>query len=110
MVPLMPNEGAINGTRKHQLKSAMMQQIERLKETDARTWEQATFTAITGESVDDIDWEIKENVAGYRLWMGTFEQIAHELEADGYVEFTHRDAAGIPFVKPRQVGPEQSWS
>lgn len=48
-------------------------------------------------------------MAGYRLWMGTFEQIASELEVDGYVEFTHRDAAGIPFVRPRQAGPEQRW-
>lgn len=109
MTSTMPNEGSLTGSNKSRLKSAMMQQIERLKETDARTWEHTVFQAITGESVGDIDWEIEENVAGYRLWMGSFEQIARELEIDGYVEFTHRDAAGIPFVKPRKVGLEHSW-
>lgn len=105
----MLNEGPVTDTKRHRIKSAMMRELERLREADARTWERATFRAITGESVDDIDWNTQENVAGYRLWMGTFEQIAAELEADGYVEFTHRDAAGIPFVKPRPAGLEQSW-
>ncbi len=109
MTQISPNEGNVDGTKKSVIKTAMMQQIERLKEADARTWEHATFQAITGESVDNIDWDIKENVSGYRLWMGTFEQISKELEADGYVEFTHRDEAGIPFVRPRKVGLEHSW-
>lgn len=99
MVYIDADTDANAGSEKQRIKTAMMREIERLKETDARTWEQATFHAITGEPVENVDWAFQDNVNGYKLWMGTFEQIAKELEREGYVEFTARDAAGIPYVK-----------
>ena len=100
----------LTGSQRDQLKTVMMKELDRLQHTDARTWEQATFQAVTGEPAQNVDWDIQENVAGYRLWMGTFEQIAKELEADGYVEFTHFDSAGLPFVRARPLTPEQTWA
>lgn len=106
----MLSTDASGSTEKQQIKAAMRREIERLGETDARTWEQATFHAVTGEPVDNVDWDFQDNVSGYRLWMSTFEQLAKELAKEGYVEFTHRDAAGIPYVRPLQATPIRGWN
>ena len=43
------------------------------------------FTAITGHSREDVDWQIEDNQAGYYTWLKRFDQLIGELIEDGYM-------------------------
>ena len=96
----MINEGRVQASRKVRLKTIMIQELERLGAADVRTWEQVTFKAVTGQTVEDIDFELRGNRSGYTQWMTSFEQLWKELEEDGYVKITGKDPAGVHLVEP----------
>ena len=79
------NEGIIAGDNKIHIKSEMLRQLDRLKETTPDLWERAVFESLTGHKREDVDWDIKDNQAGYYTWIRSFDQLVSELEQDGYV-------------------------
>ena len=106
----MNNEGSVSPSRKNRLKTVMIRQLERLGRSDVRTWERATFQAVTGQTVEDIDFELRGNRAGYQHWMSSFELLWQELEEDGYVKITGKDPAGAPVVEARESDQPFGWS
>lgn len=79
------NEGIITSDAKILMKSAMLHQLALLKQTTPDEWERAVFESLIGYKREDVDWDIKDNQAGYYTWIRSFDQLIGELEEDGYV-------------------------
>ncbi|MBN2241673.1 MAG: hypothetical protein JW793_03205 [Acidobacteria bacterium] len=79
------NEGIVTGDTKVQVKSEMLRQLARLKETTPDLWERAVFESLTGHRREEVDWDREDNQAGYYTWIRSFDQLIAELEEDGYV-------------------------
>jgi hypothetical protein len=80
------NEGIIVGGSKVRVKSEMLRHLAHAEETTPDSWERAVFKSLTGHTREDVDWSIKDNHAGYYMWIRSFDQLISELEEDGYVE------------------------
>jgi len=81
----MLNEGIIVNSTTALTKSEIVSQIRRLGPTTPEDLERAVFTALTGHTRDEIDWEIEDNEAGYYTWLKSFDQLVRELVEDGYI-------------------------
>jgi hypothetical protein len=79
------NEGIVTSDAKILMKSVMLRQLALLKQTTPDEWERAVFKALIGYKREDVDWNIKDNQAGYYTWIRSFDQLIGELEEDGYV-------------------------
>jgi len=79
------NEGIVSSDAKILMKSVMLQQIARLKQTTPDEWERAVFESLLGYKREDVNWDIEGNQAGYDTWIRSFDQLISELEEDGYV-------------------------
>ena len=82
---MIMNEGILAGDTRVQMKSEMLRQLAHLEETTPEAWERAVFESLTGFKREDVDWESKDNQAGYYTWIRSFDQLIGELEDDGYV-------------------------
>ena len=81
----MLNEGIIVNNSSHLMKSEMITQLQKLGTTDPETWERAVFESITGGTREDVDWNVKDNQAGYYTWVKAFDELIGELADDGFV-------------------------
>jgi hypothetical protein len=79
------NEGIVTSDAKILMKSVMLRQLASLKQTTPDEWERAVFESLIGYKREDVDWDIKDNQAGYYTWIRSFDQLISELEEDGYV-------------------------
>ena len=91
-------EGSIGNSPKLQIKNKMLHELDGLVEASILSWQEATFRAITGLSVNDVDFEDPENVRGYAVWIHSFQELTTELEEDGYIKSTAGGLAGLPTV------------
>jgi hypothetical protein len=81
----MLNEGFIVNDTASLVKSEMVKQIRQLGPTTPDEFERSVFKALTGHDREDVDWEIKDNQAGYYTWLKSFDQLVNELVEDGYI-------------------------
>ena len=81
----MLNEGLIVNDTTALVKSEMVNQIRRLGPTTPDELERAVFRSITGHEREEVDWDIKDNQAGYYSWVKSFDQLISELVEDGYI-------------------------
>ena len=81
----MLNEGSVSNDTTVRTKSAMLTELEKLREATPDQWERAVFEALTGGSRDDVDWDVEDNQAGYYTWLKAFDQLVVELVEDGHV-------------------------
>lgn len=81
----MLNEGIVVNNTKTLMKSEIVRQLGRLGSTDPETLGRAVFHGVTGHSVDDVDWTVEDNHAGYYTWIRSFDGLISELEEDGYL-------------------------
>ena len=88
---MLLNEGVVVGDTRVQMKSEMLRQLARLKETTPDLWERAVFESLTGHRREDVDWECDDNQAGYYTWIRSFDQLISELEEDGFVRSVNLD-------------------
>ena len=79
------NDGPVSSDSKILMKSVMLRQLARLKQTTPDEWERAVFESLLGYKREDVDWDIEGNQAGYCTWIRSFHQLISELEEDGYV-------------------------
>ena len=79
------NEGIVNSDAKTLVKSEMIRQLARLKNTTPDEWERNVFESLTGHKREDVDWGLQDNQAGYYTWIRSFDDLIGELEEDGYV-------------------------
>ncbi len=54
------------------VKLEMIRQIRRLGPTTADQLERAVFLRTTGRQREEVDWNIEDNLAGYRSWRNVF--------------------------------------
>ena len=87
----MLNEGLLNNSMKTLIKTEMIRQLRRLQQTTPETWERRVFESLTGQSREDVDWELEDNQAGYYTWVKSFDALIEELMADGYVRVEKND-------------------
>ncbi|MHC4473065.1 MAG: hypothetical protein ACYTDY_10000 [Planctomycetota bacterium] len=104
----MTNEGIIHSDTAAVMKSEMVRQIQKLGQATPEAWERAVFTAVTGHTREDVDWEVEDNQAGYYTWIKTFDRLVHELVDDGFVKAAEAD--GVPVMKALEVDPPIGWS
>lgn len=81
----MLDEGILTNSSKTLMKSAMIKTLGDLGETSPRRWQEAVFALVTGHQVEEIDWSVEENLAGYYTWTKSFDNLIGELVEDGYV-------------------------
>jgi hypothetical protein len=81
----MLNEGLIVNDTTALVKSEIVNQIRRLGATTPDALEQAVFKALVGHGREEVDWEVKDNQAGYYTWVKSFDNLVHELIEDGYI-------------------------
>jgi hypothetical protein len=104
----MLNEGIVTSDSKALVKSEMVRQLHELKKATPDELERAVFTAITGGSREDIDWEVEDNKAGYFLWTKTFDGLITELEDDGYLVVEKEGDGSILAATEKQPDMEVS--
>jgi hypothetical protein len=83
--PKMLNEGLIVNDTAALVKSEIVNQIRRLGKTTPDELEQAVFKALVGRGREEVDWDIKDNQAGYYSWVRSFDGLVQELIEDGYI-------------------------
>jgi hypothetical protein len=81
----MLNEGLIVNDTTALVKSEIVNQIRRLGTTTPDDLEQAVFKALVGHGREDLDWDVKDNQAGYYTWVRSFDGLVKELIDDGYI-------------------------
>ena len=81
----MLNEGVIVNDAKTLVKSEIVRQIRRLGSTTSDDLERAVFKTLVGHDREDVDWDIKDNQAGYYTWIKSFDQLITELIEDGFI-------------------------
>lgn len=104
----MLNEGMTTGDLSTDVKSVMIREIRALGRTDSDKWERAVFEALTGQSRDEVDWDIEDNKAGYFTWIKTFDGLVRELVDDGYVKLEVENDK--PVLVPVDRDPEIGYS
>jgi hypothetical protein len=82
----MLNEGTIIEGSKSRIKSEMVHQLRQLGPTTPDQLERRVFTALTGNTREDVDWNFEDNQAGYYTWLRSFDQLIQELSEDGYIK------------------------
>lgn len=102
----MLNEGIITNSDTALVKSEMVRQLRRLGETSPKSWEGATFEALTGNTRDEIDWEVEDNKAGYFLWVKTFDTLVGELVEDGYAIVNEAEGSGEKTIRLGEVADD----
>jgi hypothetical protein len=81
----MLNEGLIINDTKALVKSEIVNQIRRLGPTTPDKLERAVFESLVGHGRDEVDWDNKDNQAGYYTWIRSFDGLVQELIEDGYI-------------------------
>ena len=105
----MLNEGIITNDAKSLVKSEMIRQLWRVKETTPEQWERRVFEALTGGRREDVDWSFEDNQAGYYTWIKSFDQLIEELVEDGYVKIETK-GDGDRTLRPASVDPPLDYS
>jgi hypothetical protein len=67
------------------MKSEIVNQVRQLGRTTPDGLERAVFRALVGHDREEVDWEIKDNQAGYYTWVRSFDNLVKELIEDGYI-------------------------
>lgn len=106
----MLHEGIILNNTTNLMKSEMIRQIKRLKSTNPESWSRATFEAITGSSLDDVDWNFQDNKAGFYTWIRSFDQLVTELIEDGYIKQVEDEVTGHMVMEPTATDPPVEFS
>jgi hypothetical protein len=106
----MLNEGIVLNDNKTAIKSEMIRQIRLLGPTDPDTWEWRVFTALTGRTREEIDWNEEDNHAGYYLWITVFDDLIEELIEDGYVRVRELDSGKRRQLVPVETDPDLNVS
>ena len=107
----MLNEGIIRSDSAALVKSEMVRQLRNLGETTPELWERATFTALTGSTRDEIDWEVEDNKAGYYLWLKGFDALIQELVDDGYAVCEPVEGTDERTIRPGdEIDEGTGWS
>jgi hypothetical protein len=101
----MLNEGLIVNDTAALVKSEMVNQIRRLGPTSPDELERAVFKAITGHDREEVDWDVKDNQAGYFTWLKSFDQLMGELVEDGYIRVEEG-----PRLVPTEAEPHGEYS
>ena len=73
------------------VKSEMIRQLGKLRETTPEQWERTVFEAFTHHKREDVDWSFEDNQAGYYTWIKSFDNLIQELIEDGYVSVKAED-------------------
>ena len=81
----MLNEGLIVNNTTALVKSEIVNQIRRLGPTTPEDLERAVFRALVGHDREEVDWDVKDNQAGYYTWIKSFDQLIEELIEDGHI-------------------------
>ena len=105
----MLNEGIITNSARSLVKSEMLRQLSRLRETTPQQWEGRVFRALTGHRREDVDWEFEDNQAGYYTWIKSFDSLIDELIEDGYVRVEHNED-GSRTLWANEVDPPVDYS
>ena len=87
----MLNEGLVSNSAKKLVKSEMIRQVRRLRQTTPEAWERKVFESLTGRSREDVDWELEDNQEGYYTWVKSFDALIEELIDDGFVRVERND-------------------
>jgi hypothetical protein len=105
----MLNEGIVTTDTTTAMKSEMIRQLRKLGRATPDAWERAVFTSLTGQTREDVDWEVEDNQAGYRTWIKAFDELAQELIEDGYGRL-EKGAGGERVIVAESVDPSVGWS
>ncbi len=81
----MLNEGLIVNDTTGLAKSAIVNQIRRLGPTTPDALKRAAFKDLTVHDREEVDWEEKDNQAGYYTWVKSLDRLIAELVDDGCV-------------------------
>jgi len=81
----MLNEGVIVNDTTVLDTSAIVKQVRRLGPTTPDELERAVFKDLTGHDREEVDWDIKDNQAGYYTWIKSLDGLIAELVDDGYI-------------------------
>ncbi|MHC4398908.1 MAG: hypothetical protein ACYTG0_04430 [Planctomycetota bacterium] len=101
----MLNEGLIVNDASALVKSEIVNQIRRLCHTTPDALERAAFKALVGRNLEEVDWEIEDNHAGYYTWVKSFDGLVNELIEDGYI---HAEEPGS--LAPTEAEPRSEYS
>ena len=105
----MLNEGILLNDSATLMKTEMVRELWRLRETTPDELERAVFERRTGSTREDIDWDVEDNKAGYFLWTKTFDGLLTELVEDGYLTVEKTDEGGS-LLKAAEVDPALDMS
>jgi len=103
----MLNEGLVTSDVNTHIKSAMVNQLNKLGRTTPNEWERKVFHAVTNMDRDDVDWSLEDNQAGYYTWIKAFDRLIGELVEDGYVKVEEDN--GVPYMIRTESSENGSW-
>lgn len=103
----MLNEGLIVNDTTALVKSEMVKQSRRLGPTTPDALERAVFKAITGHEREEVDWDVKDNQAGYYSWIKSFDRLIGELIEDGYIRAEGQEHRQL---MPTEAEPQSGYS
>lgn len=105
----MLNEGLIVNDAPALVKSEIVKQIRRLGPTTPDALERAVFKALSGHDRDEVDWDVRDNQAGYYSWVRSFDQQISELAEDGYISVEDAEE-GKKTLAPTDALPDIQFS
>lgn len=106
----MSHEGVIVDDTAAVVKSEIINQIRRLGPTTPDELERATFQGLVGRRREDIDWDVKDNQAGYFTWLKSFDQLVGELVEDDYIRVEKSAGTDRRTLVPTEESPDSGYS
>ena len=101
----MLNVGLIVNDARALVKSEIVNQIRGLGETNPDELERAVFKVLVGHDRKEVDWDLKDNQAGYYTWVKSFDGLVQELIEDGHI---HSEGPGR--LSPTEAEPRGEYS
>lgn len=106
----MLNEGIVVNDAAVLVKSEIINQIRRLGPTSPDELERVVFESLTGHKREEVDWDIKDNQAGYYTWLKSFDQLIEELVQDDYILVETQGNGSDKVLKPSESSPTVDYS